>query len=87
MTGYFQGEYMYMLGKDGLMNYKGYGVNKQKADRIVSDAHKTIRQEKKNKLFWFWEKDVKKRDITNNKMTFFFIIGIKPLRTQQKTNK
>ena len=31
MTGYFQGEYMYMLGKDGLiMNYKEYGVNKQK---------------------------------------------------------
>ena len=30
MTGYFQGEYMYMLHKDGLMNYKGYGVNKQK---------------------------------------------------------
>ena len=31
VTGYFQGEYMYMLGKDGLiMNYKEYGVNKQK---------------------------------------------------------
>ena len=31
ITGYFQGEYMYMLGKDGLiMNYKEYGVNKQK---------------------------------------------------------
>ena len=31
MTGYFQGEYMYMLGKDGLiMNYKEYGLNKQK---------------------------------------------------------
>ena len=31
ITGYFQGEYMYMLGKDGLiMNYKEYSVNKQK---------------------------------------------------------
>ena len=31
VTGYFQGEYMYMLGKDGLIvNYKEYGVNKQK---------------------------------------------------------
>ena len=31
VTGYFQGEYMYMLGKGGLiMNYKEYGVNKQK---------------------------------------------------------
>ena len=31
VTGYFQGEYMYMLGKDGLiMNYKEYGMNKQK---------------------------------------------------------
>ena len=30
-TEYFQGEYMYMLGKEGLiMNYKEYGVNKQK---------------------------------------------------------
>ena len=83
MTGYFQGEYMYMLRKDGLMNDKGYGVNKQKTDCIVSDAHKTVRQKKKNKLFWFWEKRcVKKRDITNNKMMFFFIIGITPLRTQ-----
>ena len=88
MTGYFQGEYMYMLRKDGLMNDKGYGVNKQKTDCIVSDAHKTVRQKKKNKLFWFWEKRcVKKRDIANNKMMFFFIIGITPLRRQQKTNK
>ena len=32
VTGYFQGEYTYMLSKDGLiMNYKEYGVNKQKA--------------------------------------------------------
>ena len=31
VTGYFQGEYMYMLGKDGpIMNCKEYGVNKQK---------------------------------------------------------
>ena len=31
VTGYFQGEYMYMLGKDGLiMNYKEYCMNKQK---------------------------------------------------------
>ena len=31
VTVYFQEEYMYMLSKDGLiMNYKGYGVNKQK---------------------------------------------------------
>ena len=31
VTGYFQVEYMYMLGKDGLiMNYKEYDVNKQK---------------------------------------------------------
>ena len=31
VTCYFQGEYMYMLGKDGLiMNYKEYDVNKQK---------------------------------------------------------
>ena len=31
ITGYFQGEYMYMLDKDGLiMNYKEYSVNKQK---------------------------------------------------------
>ena len=31
VTGYFQGEYMYMLGKDRLiMNYKEYGMNKQK---------------------------------------------------------
>ena len=31
VTGYFQGEYLYMLSKDGLItNYKGYGVNKQK---------------------------------------------------------
>ena len=32
ITGYFQGEYMYMLNKDGLvMNCKEYGVNKQKS--------------------------------------------------------
>ena len=32
VTGYFQGEYMYMLGKEGLfMNCKEYGVNKQKS--------------------------------------------------------
>ena len=31
VTGYFQGEYMYMLSKDGLiMNYKEYSVDKQK---------------------------------------------------------
>ena len=31
VIGYFQGEYMYMLGKDGLIiNYKEYDVNKQK---------------------------------------------------------
>ena len=31
ITGYFQGEYIYMLGKGGLiMNYKEYGVKKQK---------------------------------------------------------
>ena len=32
ITGYFQSEYMYMLGKEGLiMNYKEYGVSKQKS--------------------------------------------------------
>ena len=32
VTRYFQGEYMYMLGKEGLIvNYKEYGVNKQKS--------------------------------------------------------
>ena len=32
VTRYFQGEYMYMLGKKALiMNYKEYGVNKQKS--------------------------------------------------------
>ena len=32
VTGYFQGKYMYMLSKDGrIMNYKEYGVNKQKS--------------------------------------------------------
>ena len=32
VTGYFQGEYMYMLGKNELiMKHKEYGVNKQKA--------------------------------------------------------
>ena len=32
VTGFFQGEYMYMLSKEGLiMNYTEYGVNKQKA--------------------------------------------------------
>ena len=32
VTSYFQGEYVYMLSKDRLtMNYKEYGVNKQKA--------------------------------------------------------
>ena len=31
VTGYFQGEYMYILGKHGLiMNYKEFGVNKRK---------------------------------------------------------
>ena len=31
VTGYFQGEYTYMVDKDGLiMNYKEFGVNKQK---------------------------------------------------------
>ena len=31
VTVYFQGEYKYMLGKDGLIiKYKEYGVNKQK---------------------------------------------------------
>ena len=31
VIGYFQGEHMYMLGKDGLIiNYKEYDVNKQK---------------------------------------------------------
>ena len=31
VMGYFQSEYMYMLGKDGfIMNYEEYGVNKQK---------------------------------------------------------
>ena len=34
VMGYFQGEYMYMLGKDGLItNYKENGVNKQKSLR------------------------------------------------------
>ena len=29
VTGYLQGEYVYMLGKEGLiMNYKEYGINK-----------------------------------------------------------
>ena len=29
ITGYLQGEYVYMLGKEGLiMNYKEYGINK-----------------------------------------------------------
>ena len=32
VTGYFQGEYMYMLNKNGLiMNYKEYGANKQRS--------------------------------------------------------
>ena len=32
VTGFFQGECMHMLGKGGLiMNYKEYGVNKQKS--------------------------------------------------------
>ena len=31
VTGYYQGEYMYMLGEDGLiMNYKEYTVQKTK---------------------------------------------------------
>ena len=31
VTGYHQGEYLYSLSKEGLiMNYKEYGVNKQK---------------------------------------------------------
>ena len=31
VTGYFQGEHIYMVGKDRLiMNYKEYGMNKQK---------------------------------------------------------
>ena len=35
VTGYFQGEYMYMLGKDGLiMNYKEYSVNKQRTATV-----------------------------------------------------
>ena len=30
-TGYYQGEYLYSLSNEGLiMNYKEYGVNKQK---------------------------------------------------------
>ena len=35
VTGYFQGEYMFMVGKDGLiMNYKEDSVNKQKTVTI-----------------------------------------------------
>ena len=35
VTGYFQGEYMFMVGKDGLiMNYKEYSVNIQKTVTI-----------------------------------------------------
>ena len=34
VTGYYQGEYMYVLGKDGLiMNYKEYTVQKTKKNR------------------------------------------------------
>ena len=92
VTGYFQGEYMYMLGKDGLiMNYKRIQCEQTKnCYRIVSDAHKTIRQKKKNKLFWFWEKKiVKKRDITKNKKAFFYYYWHKKNKkaTLQKTKR
>ena len=38
VTGYYQGEYMYMLGKDGLiMNYKEYNVQKTKKIDLEND--------------------------------------------------
>ena len=36
MTGNYQGEYMYMLGKDGLiMNYREYTVQKTKQKKLI----------------------------------------------------
>ena len=51
VTGFYQGEYMYMLGKEGfIMNYKEYGVNKQ--CHAIKNSHKTLRKNTKNNYFW-----------------------------------
>ena len=59
VTGYFQGEYMYMLGKDGLiMNYKEYGMNKQKTvtGSQVMVARPYVKKTRTN-YFGFGKKD------------------------------
>ena len=45
MTGYYQGEYMYMLGKDGpIMNYKEYTVQKTKKIDLENDKKTVCKQ-------------------------------------------
>ena len=45
VTGYYQGEYMYILGKDGLiMNYKEYTVQKTKKIDLKNDK-KTVHKQ------------------------------------------
>ena len=56
VTGYYQGEYMYMLGKDGLiMNYKEYTVQKkqkqkQKQKKKILKMIKTLYVNKRGRL-------------------------------------
>ena len=48
VTGYYKGEYMYMLGKDGhIMNYKEYTVQKtkKKKKKIFLNDKKTLRKQ------------------------------------------
>ena len=64
VTGYFQGEYMYMLGKDRLiMNYKEYSVNKQKTVTAsqVMVARPYIKKEER--IILVLEKKKKKKNI------------------------
>ena len=45
MTGYYQGKYMCMLGKDGfIMNYQEYTVQKTKKIDLKNDK-KTVRKQ------------------------------------------
>ena len=88
VTGYFQGEYMFMVGKDGLiMNYKEYSVNIQKTVTI-SKAMLTrpFVKKRRTNYFGFGKKGLQKKETLQKtkRHFFFFIIGIKPLSTQQK---
>ena len=74
ITGYFQGEYMYMLSKDGLiMNYKEYGMNKQKTVTVslAMVARPYIKKTRTN-YFGFGKKKRRKRTYFGRGTAFSF---------------